>query len=392
MSLTDVAKLIAYSRSAIGNYETGTRTPTPDVIASYEQLFGSAGADPVTSMTALGRADVDRRSFLVNAAYSVAFSATALALPAGAVARLSSVRDSHIVGMPEIDAVRAVTDAFLRLDEVRGGGMGRSAVAEFLATDVATILRSRFTDATVQQAAFSSAAELAYIAGFKAHDAGDDAVGQRYYLTALRLAEHARNPGQDAWVLRILALQGTDINQPKFSPALAEASLNRGRDQLGPDATALLTIAVARCHAEVGNRDQALAALRAAEPYMTAELTSEQPRWVSMWCPNKATLVDQAAKTFQALGDRRNAADYYELSASIWNRETHARVWALSTAEAGRLQWQNGDHATALNTWRPALPILHSVNSARTTKALSAVRRTAPELFVATAPGGIPKL
>jgi transcriptional regulator with XRE-family HTH domain len=392
MSLADLARRVHYSRAALGHYETGTRTPTPDVITCYERLFGNTAADPVTSLTALGKADVDRRSFLRRTAFSAALSATALALPAEAAVRIAAVDDTRIMGMADVDAVRAITDAFLRLDEVRGGGTGRTAIAEFLATDIATLLRSRFADTSVRQHAFSTAAELAYLAGFKAHDAGADGVGQRYFLTALRLAEQAQMPGQDAWILRILALQGTDIRQPKPSPALAEQAVARGCRQLGPDATALLTVAVARCHAETGNRDQALAALRAAESHITPELTSEQPRWVSMWCPNKATIVDQAAKTFRTLGDLANAERYFELGTSIWSPRTHARVWALTAADTGLLRWQLGNHSDAVDLWRPALSILHAVDSARTATALTKIRRTAPELFTDTGAGAIPAL
>ncbi|MEU2014229.1 hypothetical protein, partial [Nocardia sp. NPDC019302] len=233
---------------------------------------------------------------------------------------------------------------------------------------------------------------LAYLAGFKAHDAGEDGIAQRYFLSALRLAQEGQVPGQDAWVLRILAMQGTDIGQPRFSAALAEAAVARGRGRFGPDAAALLTIAVARCHAENGDHKKALATLRTAESHITPELTSEQPRWVSMWCPNKGTVVDQAAKTFLSLGDLANAERHYELGTSIWNPETHARVWALSAAETGLLRWKIGRHTEAADIWRTALPALHAVNSARTTAALRKIRRNAPELFTDTAPADTPVL
>ncbi|MGW4090854.1 hypothetical protein [Nocardia sp. NPDC004750] len=337
----------------------------------------------------LGRADVDRRSFLRTSVYSAALSATALVAQSD-MARLVRVDESTHAGMPEVRAVQGITDAFLRMDEVKGGGIGRTAVAEFLSTDVASLLRSRFADSTVRSAAFSAAAELAYLAGFKAHDAGEDGIAQRYFLSAFRLAEESQMPGQDAWVLRILAMQGTDIGQPNFSPVLAEAAVTRDGGQLGPDATALLTIAVARCHAETGDHGRALAALRTAEPHITPDLTSEQPRWVSMWCPNKGTVVDQAAKTFLALGDLANAERYYELATGIWDRETHARVWALSAAETGLLHWKRGKHTDAVDMWRSALAALHAVNSVRTTTALCKIRRTAPELFEDAAPTGTP--
>ncbi|MGK8487308.1 helix-turn-helix domain-containing protein [Nocardia asiatica] len=391
LSLAELAARIPFSRSYLGHVETGTRAASPDVVAAYMRACGEVTCDPVTLVSMLGRADVDRRSFLRTSVYSAALSATALVSQSD-MARLARVDDSARVDMAEVRAVQGITDAFLRLDEVKGGGIGRTAVAEFLSTDVASLLRSRFADSTVRSEAFSAAAELAYLAGFKAHDAGEDGIAQRYFLSALRLAEEGHVPGQDAWVLRILAMQGADIRQPKFSPALAEAALARGRGRLGPDATALLTVVVARCHAETGDHGRALAALRTAEPHITPDLVGEQPRWVSMWCPNKGTVVDQTAKTFLALGDLANAARYYELGTSIWNPRTHARVWALSAAETGLMRWKLGKHTDAVDMWRAALPALHAVNSARTTTALAKIRRTAPELFTDTAPADIPAL
>ncbi|WP_157170947.1 helix-turn-helix domain-containing protein [Nocardia araoensis] len=391
LSLADLAARIPFSRSYLGHVETGTRVASADVIAAYMRVCGEMTCDPVTLVSMLGRADVDRRSFLHTSVYSAALSATALVSPSE-MSRLAGVNDSTRVGMAEVRAVQGITDAFLRLDEVKGGGIGRTAVAEFLSTDVASLLRSRFADSTVRSAAFSAAAELAYLAGFKAHDAGEDGIAQRYFLSALRLAEEGRVPGQDAWVLRILAMQGADIGRPKFSPALAEAAVARGRGHLGPDATALLTVTLARCRAETGDHGGALAALWTVEPHLTPELTSEQPRWVSMWCPNKGTVVHQAARTYLSLGDLANAERYSELTTSVWDPRTHARVWALSAAETGVLRWKLGKHTDAIDMWRGALPALHAVDSARADIALRKIRRTAPELFRDTAPTDIPTL
>ncbi len=91
-----------------------------------------------------------------------------------------------------------------------------------------------------------------------------------------------------------------------------------------------------------------------------------------------------------ALGDLPNAERYYTVDTSIWNQHTHARVWALEATETGLLRWKLGNHTDALKMWRSALPILHTVNSACTTKALSKVRTAATELFTSTEPHKIP--
>lgn len=381
LSLTELAAKIPYSRATLGHYETARRTATAEVIGWYEQICGQF-TDPVTAMSVLGRADVDRRSFLRDVAYSAAFTATAL-LPVSDIARLAHITDTTRVGMADVDAVRAVTDAFLGLDEVRGGNVGRSAVAEFLATDVAALLRSRFTDEGVRQQAFSAASELAYHAGFKAHDAGQEGLSQRYFLSALRLAETSAIPGQDGFVFRILALHSNDVRRPQHSVELAERSVMCARDHVGPDTMALFLAALARCHAETGDKAQALATLHRAEPLIVPKMTTEQPRWAALFCPNKASAARQTAKAFLAVGDLAEAERYHHMSAMIWNPDTHTRIHALTLAETGLIRWRRGNHEDAAKLWRTAIPKLSSVNSERGAKVLHKIRRTAPE-FAAT--------
>ncbi|MEU6579817.1 hypothetical protein [Nocardia sp. NPDC046763] len=52
------------------------------------------------------------------------------------------------------------------------------------ATDLPGLLRARHNTEQVRAQAFSTAAELGYLAGFKAHDCGGHAIAQRYYLRA----------------------------------------------------------------------------------------------------------------------------------------------------------------------------------------------------------------
>ena len=379
LSLSELAAKIPYSKAALGHYETGRRPAPAEVVTWYERACGEF-TDPVTALSVLGRADVDRRSFLRDAAYSAALTATALTSLADA-ARLVHVTDSTRVGMAEVEAVQGVTDAFLRLDEVRGGNVGRSAVAEFLATDISALLQSRFATADVRAQAFSAASELAYMAGFKAHDAGQDGLGQRYFLSALRLAQEAGTPGQDGFAFRILALHASDVHQPQNSVPLAERAIMSARaGNVGPDTMALFEVALARCYAETGDKVQALKTLRRAEPWIVPEVTTEIPRWAALFCPNKASVTRQTAKTFLAVGDLAEAERYQHMSAEIWHPKTHTRIHAISLAETGLIRWRMGNHEDAANLWRTALPTLTAVNSERGSKMLRRIRKAAPEL------------
>ncbi len=384
MSLAELAARIPFSRSYLGHVETGTRVASADVVAAYMRACGEMTCDPVTLVSVLGRADVDRRSFLRTSVYRAALSATALASQSD-VARLARVDDTARVGMSEVRAVQGITDAFLRLDEVKGGGIGRTAVAEFLSTDVASLLRSRFADSKIRSAAFSAAAELAYLAGFKAHDAGEDGIAQRYFLSALRLAEESGVPGQDGFCFRILGLHATDVRQPQHAAELAERAVAAARDKVSPDTMSLFMVGLARCYAETGHQRAARNTLREAEPWISTEITTELPRWAAIWCPNKASVAAQTSKAFAALGDHAEAERYLYLSHSMWNPETHTRIHALSAAETGLIRWRLGRHEDAAKLWRSALPILSAVSSERASKVLRKVRKAAPELFAGTA-------
>jgi hypothetical protein len=99
----------------------------------------------------LGRTDVDpeRRHLLVSSAYSVA----ALALPDDSwwtqLAARGSERaapGSRAVGHGDLEAVREMASMFSRIDQRRGGGHARTAVVQYLTTDVSSYLRGTYAD------------------------------------------------------------------------------------------------------------------------------------------------------------------------------------------------------------------------------------------------------
>lgn len=281
--------------------------------------------------------------------------------------------------MADVASVHAVTDAFQKIDESRGA-IGRTAIAEFLATDVADLLRGDFRSEAVRTAAFSAAAEVAYLAGFKAHDGGLDGLAQRYYMAALRLAEESGDDTHAAWVLRILALQGTDLGERRYSVRLADRALARV-DGAGADEMALFQVALARCHAETGDERGAADALRSAEHAIdSTEPPADLPRWAAMWCPSRTAILNQAAKAFEAIGEMGEAERHYGHALSMWDRQAHARPYALTATDVGAARWAMGDESGAADVWRTAIPVLRSVESKRTDQALIQIRSQAPEL------------
>ncbi|MFC4126255.1 hypothetical protein [Nocardia rhizosphaerae] len=144
----------------------------------------------------------------------------------------------------------------------------------------------------------------------------------------------------------------------------------------------MFDVALARTYAESGDHRAARETLRRVEPWLTAATTTELPRWLSLFCPNKAPIGRQASKAFAALGDLSEAERHLHLSAAAWNPESHTRIRALSEIETGLLRWKLGQHEDAAKLWRSALPVVAGVDSDRTRKAVAKVAAVAPEMAV----------
>jgi hypothetical protein len=129
--------------------------------------------DTLIALTDLGKVDVDmeRRRVLAAATYSVA----ALAVPdepwwAQMAARGTTrvTASARSVGLGDLEAVREMASFFSRVDQRRGGGHARTALAQYLTSDVASYLRGRYPDERVRKDMFSVASKLAYLSGWMA--------------------------------------------------------------------------------------------------------------------------------------------------------------------------------------------------------------------------------
>ncbi|HEX6683483.1 MAG TPA: hypothetical protein VF062_11835 [Candidatus Limnocylindrales bacterium] len=164
------ATTIIFLCEALSRY-LGRRIAPHDIgYGDVEKAIVTLSDDPVVALARLGRADVDRRQVLTGGAYSVG----ALLLPIDymdeAINRRERATDGRI-GWAEVEAVTDITAAFNRADEKLGGGFGRTAVVEYLTTDVAGYCAAA-APKRVRNAMFSAGAQLAYLAGWKAHDIG----------------------------------------------------------------------------------------------------------------------------------------------------------------------------------------------------------------------------
>ncbi|MFI1184537.1 hypothetical protein ACH4UT_34105 [Streptomyces sp. NPDC020799] len=335
----------------------------------------SLGPDPIETLTRIGEADVNRRRFLATSAYSVAAAALPLDYVRDIADRASAARSGAIAGDAEVAAVRDMVQVFTAMDELHGGQHGRSALVQYLMTDVATLCRGRFRTEDARRQMLSAAASGVHLAGWKSYDAGEQGLAQRYYLQSYALAAESGVPGHDGFVMRTMSQQGMKIHRAEHCLALAETGLDRVKGHVDPATEALFHITRAHALAKTGQRHQAVRAVEQARARLDAAKGDPTPFWALFWGPIEATVCSRTAKVFDTLGDPRNAAQQYARAAASRPAGTYARIIALDLVAQAELQAGQGAIEQACVTWGRAMDHMDGVASVRTRKAVKNMRR-----------------
>ncbi|MFE5031332.1 tetratricopeptide repeat protein [Streptomyces sp. NPDC056683] len=332
--------------------------------------------DPVLAATDLGRADVERRRFLAVAAFTTAGVAMPLFYDHEATARMLRARTGRsLVGMEDVDVVGQITAAFSAADERLGGGHGLTTVTAYLADTAAPMLRGRFPNEALRQAAFGAVAELAYLAGWKHHDLGQEGAAQRYYQVGYQLACEADPRGHAAWMMRALAHQALSLKQPHHCVDLVEGALTRGLGHVDGQTEALLHITHARAYAAVGAKPAAARALLAAEDALLRE-DGPQPSYSRVSGPAAGTVASHTARTLTDLADHVGTEQQHHDALVRWDPEKYKRVHALTYADLGDSLAAQARADEAVAAWSQALTLMEGMTSDRTRKAISSLRST----------------
>ena len=332
--------------------------------------------DPVTAVTDLGRADVERRQFLAIAAFTTAGVAMPLQHDHEATSRMLRARTARsLVGSDDIDVVRQITAAFSAADERLGGGHGLTTVTAYLADTAAPMLRGRFPSEALRQAAFGAVAELAYLAGWKHHDLGHEGAAQRYYQVGYQLACEADPHGHAAWMMRTLAHQSLSLKQPHHCVDLVEGALARGLGHVDGQTEALLHITHARAYAAVGENPLAARALLAAEDALLRE-DGPQPSFSRVSGPAAGTVASHTARTLTDLADHIGTEQQHRDALTRWDPEKYKRVHALTHADLGDSLAAQARADEAVAAWTQALLLMEGMTSDRTRKAITSIRST----------------
>ncbi|MFE7130963.1 hypothetical protein ACFVIM_08895 [Streptomyces sp. NPDC057638] len=331
--------------------------------------------DPLEALMPMWRYELDRRQLLATSAYSVAAAGLPLAHVREIADRTATARTGRAVGMAEVAAVRDMIHFFSEMDERHGGAHGRSALVQYLADDVAALVRGHFRTDEARRQMLSAASRGVHLLGWKSYDAGQQGLAQRYYLQSYNLAVESGIRGHDGFVMRTMAMQGLKLHRPEHCQALAETGLSRAKGKVSPAVEALFRVVHAHTLAKSRQKRPAVSEAVLAQSLLEAGRDDELPFWALAWGPPAASVYSRTAKVHEAMGNHRAAAEQYERAAAYRPAPTYARIVALDLVAGAEMQLKTGGIERACATWHRAMDHMEGVQSVRTRKAVSRLRR-----------------
>jgi hypothetical protein len=213
--------------------------------------------------------------------------------------------------------VEAVMQAFRDADRQVGGGYVYGAVVRYLEREVAPQLFTGTRDV------FAAAAALTEMAGWMAHDAGEDAIAHQHFHRALRFASATDDIELAAHVHASHSHLAQHLDRPRDALRFAQAGRAILRRQAHhPALTARLNAMEARALATLRRRGDCARALMNAEKALDRLANGEPSPWVSPF--DHASLAAEASQCMQQLLQWAAARRAPEQVISLGAAATHA--------------------------------------------------------------------
>jgi hypothetical protein len=306
-----------------------------------------------------------RRQMLTGGLYSLA----ALTLPAG-YATAAPAATPRRAGSPDVTRINAMAATFADADDRFGGGHARTALAAYLAKEVAPMLAGTGAG-RARPALFASASRLAYLAGWMAADAGHAGTAQNYYLQSVKLATEAGDATAKATALRGLAQQAVELGHYGQAVQLAEHAATNLQGRCDMRVRAWMAGMCAEAHAANGDQRAALNALRLAEADVERSDSPPAFQWTGSY--RRESLEHQTGLVLARLADLRTA-DHHLRCAIAARPDAERRTRALVSARLARVQAQQRQPEAAAATILGLADDLPLISSARVSGELAGLR------------------
>lgn len=327
--------------------------------------------DPSEAICAATRfwSTVDRRH-LLTAGLLIAGYATPvrrwLTVPADPDAGQSTtIARTAQVGEGDVNELLAAAEDARWWDSRYGGGNWRhSALTACLTERAMPLLQGNYTG-TVGRRLFAATAQLSRLAGWTAFDAGDQALAQRHYIQALRLARAAGDVPLGGYTLVCMALQASLRGFHDDAIDMAQGAYERAKQTATPRALAFFRLIEARTHARAGDARSAGVSLAASETLLdrAANATGDDPDWIDFLSPQR--LAADAIEIHRDLELPVQAFAWNEQAGEPTNTFARSHGMRLTILAGTHLQGSTPDLDAALAYGNQAINILARVASAR---------------------------
>ncbi|GAA0408060.1 hypothetical protein GCM10009530_70460 [Microbispora corallina] len=346
--------------------------PCGAVPSDLGQEFPHTWEEGVASVTALWKADVERRRFLLDSTFALGAGSAGIVhwLTKAPRERLSADGPRR-VGVSDVAAIREVTRSFSELDNRFGGGSIRGPVVRYLHTAVTPLLRDGSYGEGTGRALATAAAELTRLAGWMTYDLEQHGLAQRYLIQALGLARNAGDHGLGGEILAGMSHQAVYIGHPRHGLDLARAAAAAAQRSGVFSLAAEARVLEAHAHARMGDAAACGVALHEAEVAFDRRSPTDEPPWIGYF--DEAYMSAKVAHCLRDLGDGARAVRHARRSLRMDGRYVRGKMFNLSLLASALVQ--QGEIEEACATAHSALDLAGGIQSARTTTYVRDMRR-----------------
>jgi transcriptional regulator with XRE-family HTH domain len=206
---------------------------------------------------------------------------------------------------PSIAAIRAMSDSIQMADRKLGGGKLYLTVTQYLRSEIAPYFLDPPSDCSPSEL-FSAAASMTEIAGWMAHDGGNNERARAHFANAYRLARAGENSALSANVCASLAHLAIQLDFPDDAERIASTGLQHVTETDGAKRlVARLHTMRARAYAMTGRETECLTNLGSAHESLASERDGSGIEWIAGF--DEASLASESALCFLALGSLSQA-------------------------------------------------------------------------------------
>ncbi|WP_230415997.1 hypothetical protein [Micromonospora tarapacensis] len=185
---------------------------------------------------------------------------------------------------PLVDQIEASVPRLQLLDDERGGASGLGYVGAQVRAVLLVLRDGGYTDATTRRL-LVALADMAQLAGWKAFDAGQQGLAQRYFFTGLRAAHDAGYRSMEAHILADLSFQAASLGDADDGLRLGDAA-RRVADRSAASVQASVLSRLAYAHAAAGRVDQCERSWAESHDQLAKRNPDRDPEWMYYLTPN----------------------------------------------------------------------------------------------------------